>query len=298
MEKYIDQFIDYKKLQNLSTKTIGAYQTDLKQVNEYYVTSKQTINTCLSEYIKVIVHSEKYMTNSKKRKIITIKMFWNFLKKQESIFLEELPEIDIRKEKKLPKFLNDYELKKLITAVNSQNHSTPQKKRDNIRDKAILEIMINLGLRISEVSNINTIDYKDGYLIIHGKNNKERLLILTNSLSKQIMSDYLDVRIEYHPSKNENALFLNKYGARLTIFGISNIYKKFKKLSNINSSSTPHYLRHSFATQLLNNGANLRDIQELLGHSSISTTEIYTNVSSTRKEIVLSRYGFRSNFNK
>lgn len=295
MKNYINKFIEHKKLQNLSNKTITAYSLDLNQLNEYHTNSNTTINQCLCAYVQVLVQSDKYKSSSKKRKLITIKMFWQFLKKYDVIELNELPQVHIRKEKKLPKTLSILELEKLVATVDTHVPSTSKKRRDHFRDTAILEIMINLGLRISEVSNIDIADYNDGHLVIHGKNNKERLLFLTSLLSKKIIQDYLIIRTEYNPQISEKSLFLNKYGQRLSIFGISDIYKKFKIMANINSLSTPHYLRHSFATQLLNNGANLRDIQELLGHSNISTTEIYTSVSSTRKETVLSRYGFRSN---
>lgn len=295
MKNYINKFIEHKKLQNLSKKTIAAYSIDLNQLNQYHTDSNTTINQCLCEYIQVLVQTDRYKSSSKKRKLITIKMFWQFLKRYHIIELDELPQVDIRKEKKLPKTLSSLELEQLITTVDNHVPSTSKKRRDHTRDTAILEIMINLGLRISEVSNIDITDYNEGHLVIHGKNNKERLLFLTSHLSKRIIQDYLIIRTEYNPLISEKSLFLNKYGQRLSIFGISNIYKKFKNMAKINLLSTPHYLRHSFATQLLNNGANLRDIQELLGHSNISTTEIYTSVSSTRKEIVLSRYGFRSN---
>lgn len=295
MKYYINRFIIYKKMQNLSTKSIHAYTTDLSQLTSHYDPTKDSIDECFANYTEFLIQKSDYKPNTKKRKLITIKMFWNFLTEKENLSLHTLPTVAIRKEKRLPKTLSMLELRQLTNSVHHYQPSTDKKERDHLRDKAIIEIMINLGLRISEISNINLIDYNNGDLVIHGKNNKERILFLTTDISKQIINDYLVHRKEYYPPSNEDAFFLNKYGTRLSIFGISNIYKKYRQLSQINSLSTPHYLRHSFATQLLNNGANLRDIQELLGHSNISTTEIYTSVSSTRKQKVLTRYGFRSN---
>lgn len=295
MKNYINRFIIYKKMQNLSTKTIHAYTTDLSQLTNHYDPTEGTIDECFANYTEFLVQKSNYKSNTKKRKLITVKMFWNFLTEKENLSLISLPTVAIRKEKRLPKTLSVLELRRLTSSINNYQPSSVKKKRDHLRDKAIIEIMINLGLRISEISNINLIDYNNGDLIIHGKNNKERILFLTTDISKQIINDYLIFRKKYNPLTNEDAFFLNKYGTRLSIFGISNIYKKYRQLSQINSLSTPHYLRHSFATQLLNNGANLRDIQELLGHSNISTTEIYTNVSSTRKQKVLTLYGFRNN---
>ncbi|MBO0423077.1 tyrosine-type recombinase/integrase [Enterococcus plantarum] len=295
MERYINSFIIYKKMQNLSTKTIHAYTTDLNQLTNHYDPTNGTIDDCFVNYTDFLIQTNNYKSNTKKRKLITIKMFWNFLTEKENLQLMALPTIAIRKEKRLPKTLSVLELRRLTSSVNDYQPSSGKKERDHLRDKAIIEIMINLGLRISEISNINLSDYNNGDLIIHGKNNKERILFLTTDISKQIINDYLVCRKEYTPSPTEDSFFLNKYGNRLSIFGISNIYKKYRYLSQINSLSTPHYLRHSFATQLLNNGANLRDIQELLGHSNISTTEIYTSVSSTRKQKVLTLYGFRNN---
>lgn len=167
--------------------------------------------------------------------------------------------------------------------------------RDQLRDCAIINLLISLGLRICEIVNLNLQDYsnKDGQLIIFGKNRKERILFLIDPIDKKIIKDYLNVRVQYSPDSNESAFFLNKYGKRFSIFGIENIYYKYRDLARINPSSTPHYLRHSFATELLNNGANLRDIQELLGHSNITTTEIYVEVSSTRKKDVLTQFGVK-----
>lgn len=299
MKTYINKFIEKKELQSLSSKSIKAYSTDLKQLNAYYKNNiaEFTIGEALVNYTEYIVQSTQYKSSSKKRKIITLKMFWIFLNEKEQVSLPDFPDVEIRKERRVPKTLSSTELKKLIETVKICSiEKTDRKKRDNQRDRAILEIMVNLGLRISEVSNLNMQDYNDGYILIHGKNHKERVLFLTNQISKKILDDYLKIRFEFSPAVEEEALFLNKYGTRISIYGISDIFKKYKNLSKINSLSTPHYLRHSFATQLLNNGANLRDIQELLGHANISTTEIYTSVSSTRKKEVLSMYGFRNNY--
>ncbi|WP_270998226.1 tyrosine-type recombinase/integrase [Listeria seeligeri] len=295
MEKYIKRFIAKKELQNLSNKSIYAYDIDLKKLNEYYNFHVCTITECLEKYIHHIVQTNVYKSSSKKRKLTTLKMFWAFLVDYEKIDLPSFPKVQIRKERRVPKTLSNSELKQLVTTVQVYSPTTLKKQRDHIRDKAMIEIMINLGLRISEVSNMDVYDYNDGYILIHGKNNKERVLFLTSPTSKSIIKNYLDIRKEYIPLAKEKAFFLNKYGNRISIYGISNIFKKFKYLSQINTLSTPHYLRHSFATQLLNNGANLRDIQELLGHANISTTEIYTSVSSTRKSEVLALYGFRGN---
>ncbi|QIL45603.1 tyrosine-type recombinase/integrase [Vagococcus coleopterorum] len=295
MNPYIKKFLKYKQLQNLSKKTLTAYQTDLRQLNKYYFDHSANFDDSFSNFIHFISETPSLKPSSKQRKIITLKMFWHFLVTQENLSLLPLPNIEIRKGIRLPKTLTTDELNQLTAVFNRTLPKSSLKKRDFLRDIAILEIMINLGLRISEISNMNLSDYNSGALVVHGKNNKERLLFITNDLSKEIIDNYLTTRISFSPKNEEQAFFLNKYGSRLSIFGISNIYKKFKELAQINSSSTPHYLRHSFATNLLNNGANLRDIQELLGHSNISTTEIYTSVSSTRKKEVLSMYGFRKN---
>lgn len=295
MEEYIQQFITNKKLQGISEKSISAYIIDLKQFNNYFNCSNEEVDICFKKHMTSIINNSQYKRNTKKRKIITIKMFIEFLNKEYHFSIKSLPNIVIRKETKLPKTLSSREVSRLINYIDNIHLSSLTKERDRLRDKAIIEMMVNLGLRISEVSNLNIKDYNDGNVIIHGKNNKERLLFLTTHTSKKIVQDYLECRKKYFPNLKETAFFLNKYGERLSIFGVSNIYKKYRNLSKINTSSTPHYLRHSFATELLNNGANLRDIQELLGHSSISTTEIYTSVSTLRKQKVLSTYGFRNN---
>lgn len=294
MKNHINRFIETKERQNLSNKTVIAYKNDLNQLNHFYGLNNFTTSECLENYVHRIVQSKSYKSSSKKRKLTTLKMFWNFMVDSENILLPTFPNVHIRKERRVPKTLSHSELKRLVETVQVYSPPTSKKQRDHIRDKAMIEIMVNLGLRISEVSNINIYDYNDGYILIRGKNNKERVLFLTNQTSKTILEDYLKIRTEYSPSHDEKAIFLNKYGLRISIYGISNIFKKYKRLSQINTLSTPHYLRHSFATQLLNNGANLRDIQELLGHSNISTTEIYTSVSTTRKREVLNLYGFRS----
>ena len=158
----------------------------------------------------------------------------------------------------------------------------------------IIELLFCLGLRIGEIEALDIEDYnrEDCSILIHGKGKKERMLFISSPIVCQKLNHWLLTRLEMEPEGS--AMFINKSGGRLSIFSIENIFYKYRELAKINPNSTPHYLRHSFATQLLNNGANIRDVQELMGHNSIVTTQIYTEVSLNRKKEVLMKYNGRN----
>lgn len=293
--KLISEFIHKKKLENLAVSSLKSYYFDLNKLEFFCLENNFSLISGIIPYMEYIGQTPNYKSSTKKRKLITLKLFFKFLVKEGLLDTKNFSTISIRKEKRLPKTLSKSETLCLLQVSKNQIGNSSQKMRDQIRNFAILNILVSIGLRISEVSNMNLQDYKsaDGEIIIHGKNRKERILYLTNSKDRTAIKRYLKIRKQYSPHDNESAFFLNKYGQRLSIFSIENIFYKYRDLAKINPAATPHYLRHSFATELLNNGANLRDIQELLGHSSISTTEIYTEVSAERKKQVLKKYGFK-----
>ncbi|MFK4964766.1 tyrosine-type recombinase/integrase [Lactococcus garvieae] len=292
MQKFIEQFIQEKKLENLSQLTITSYQTDLRIFYNFCFQNNLDMSNGINEYLKYLEETPDYLSSTKSRKLVTLKLFHRYLVQNQFIDKNTIFPIKIRKEKRLPKTLPLKELQKLVEVVEIIPDS-PVKIRDQIRNCAIMTLLISLGLRICEIKNLNLQDYqpKEGRITIFGKNKKERILFITNSQDKLILKNYLKTREQYKPQNKEDAFFLNKYGKRFSIYGIENIYFKYRDMANIAKNSTPHHLRHTFATELLNNGASIRDIQELLGHSSITTTEIYVEVSSKRKKRVLSKFG-------
>ncbi len=165
--------------------------------------------------------------------------------------------------------------------------NTPYKTRNTTRNIAIIELLLCLGIRIGELSNIDVSDVNqfDQTILIKGKGKKERLLYISNTTVLSRLKDWINLRSDMNP--NCQALFLNKYGTRLSIYSIENIFYKYRDHAQLKNKATPHFLRHTFATNLLSNGADLRSVQEILGHSSVMTTQIYTEVSTERKKQVL-----------
>ncbi len=166
---------------------------------------------------------------------------------------------------------------------------------ENIRDAAILDILISTGTRICEVAALKVEDimFNERTILIHGKGRKQRLIYISSPITWQRLKNWLKVRKENF-SLSHDYVFINRYQDPISIYAIEDIFTKYKKLAKINVNSTPHYLRHTFATNLLANGADIRVVQELLGHSSISTTEIYTEVTNTRKIKALKKYNYRN----
>lgn len=164
-----------------------------------------------------------------------------------------------------------------------------------MRNLAIIDLLISTGIRIGEICSIKLTDINiiDKTLLIHGKGRKERLLYLSSDETINNIKKWLDIR----SSHLNNHIFLNRYGNPLTIHSIEDIFYKYRDLAKINPNSTPHYLRHTFATNLLINGADLRSVQEILGHSNISTTEIYTEISINRKQEILNKYNYKNKIN-
>ena len=213
------------------------------------------------------------------RCLASIRSFFNYLLAEGYIENNPAYELDSpRIEKKLPRVLTSEEIDRLL--------GQPKAEQNNgIRDKAMLELLYASGIRVSELISLNTTDfnYEVGFLRCRGKGLKERIVPVGNTAISSVRQYLKQGRVKMVKTGSEKSLFVNHHGRRLTRQGFWKILKKYAGHAGISGEVTPHTLRHSFATHLLENGADLRSVQEMLGHSDISTTQIYTHI--TRKRI-------------
>lgn len=286
---------------NLSKKSIKAYYCDLTCFISWMSENNiaDIYNLQISSYIKWLQNDKNLKDSSIKRHYVTLKSFFKYLKSNKLISHSPLENcrISFKTAKVLPKTLSAIEISKLLKSPveDLNNLSSEFRRKLCIRNIAIIEMLYCMGLRIGELVNINIedIDLEEQTILIHGKGRKERFLFISSSEVIEKIKDWMNIRSSFNPSSN--SLFVNKYGTRLSIYSIEDIFYKYKCMSGIDIRSTPHFLRHTFATQLLNNGADLRAVQEILGHSNISTTQIYTEVSTERKKQVLLKFNARNN---
>lgn len=278
----IEDFIVYLRIdKKYSENTIDAYHSDLmryyKYVNEVEHKDFSTIKK------KEIKNYLNYLNDSGldqrtvSRNISSIRSFYKFLLIEKYIKTNPSDLLELPKRKKtLPKVLSMEEIDRLLDIPLSDPYS--------YRNKAMLELMYATGLRVSELMNlkIHDVDLSMAYVRTVGKGGKERVIPI-GDIALEALKTYMD---EYRSlllkGKVTDALFLNNHGVGMTRQGFFKILKKLAKEKDIKTPFSPHTLRHSFATHLLNNGADLRSIQELLGHSDISTTQIYTHISNQR----------------
>ncbi len=282
-----------KKDRSLSLNTKKAYILDTNHFYNWCLKFNYNICTIdiLKEYFSMLAIS--LSDNTIRRKYISLKLFMDFIRLPKKL-PNPFSDFKIRysRKKTLPKTLSQNEISALLTSSLDEydNANTEFRKKIAYRNHVILLLLAATGVRICEISNlrISDINLNDHSMLIRGKGNKERLTFLSSKIISNRLAKWLKIRSKFQPKAS--SLFLNKYGETLSIFSIENIFSRYKILSNINKRATPHYMRHSFATELLNNGADLRSVQELLGHSSILTTQIYTEVSIHRKKQVLTNY--------
>ena len=273
IEEYLN-YLEYNK--NYSLKTIDNYRLDLNDYFNYL--NKECLDYKSVEYedlMGLFEHFEKLKLSSKsiRRHISSLKGFYKYLNRKNIIFDNPFDYVVLpKKETKLPRFLSYDELLEIF-------HNLEIKDEYDLRDRLILELMYATGVRVSELVNIkiDDISISNSSINVIGKGSKERVVYF-NDVCKKILNEYLNIYDKLNKKKN-NYLILNHNGDKLTTAGISYIIKKKKKKICFNKHITPHMLRHSFATHLLNNGCDLLTVQELLGHSSISTTGIYTHVT-------------------
>jgi integrase/recombinase XerD len=278
-DSLIKSFSTYLRLErSLSTNTIESYSNDLNKLSDFLTpksisATKVRLND-LKDFISSV--SEILSETSQSRIISAIKSFYKFL------LIENLIQIDPSENlvspkigRKLPNVLTIEEINLIINSVESNNVG--------IRNRAIIEIIYGCGLRVSELTNLllSNLFLKQGYIKIVGKGNKVRLSPI-GSLATDSLNDFLtNVRPTLKINdKFSDHVFINNRGTSLSRSMIFKMIKKYTLKANINKDISPHSLRHSFATHLVEGGANLRAVQEILGHSSITTTEIYTHLDS------------------
>jgi tyrosine recombinase XerC len=296
-----NQFIDYLNTERLySPHTVRNYKKDLSlfltfcekdNASSFTEVDRSQVENWIFEL------TEKNTARSSiSRNLSAIRSFWKFLEQSQildnSNMIRRIP--SPKKGRTLPRFLSQLDVQKLILAPRKLNETQPGKSKllpSIIRDEAILELLYASGLRVSEISNLDLADInmKDRTTRVLGKGNKERETIFGDKCAA-ILDQYIQTsRPSLNKGKNSLALFLNHRGSRLSVRGFELIVKKWAILAGLGNSVHPHTLRHSFATHLLDGGANLRTVQELLGHSSLETTEIYTHVTQSQMAVVYSR---------
>ncbi|MEH7504549.1 site-specific tyrosine recombinase XerD [Neobacillus drentensis] len=291
MDEQLKDFMEYLIVEKgLAKNTIMAYERDLKSYL-YYLKNVESVHS-LNDVQRVhIIHFLRFLKENGKssktlaRHIASVRAFHQFLLRAKTT--EQDPSVQIetpRLERSLPNVLSLQEVEILLDAPKSQDHF-------GIRDKAMLELLYATGIRVSELINleIDNVQLTMGFVRCNG--NKERIIPIGRAATDAIKHYLENGRPRFISTKHQdNSLFLNHQGKRLTRQGFWKILKKLAREVGINKELTPHTLRHSFATHLLENGADLRAVQEMLGHADISTTQIYTQVSKTKLKDVYSKF--------
>ena len=271
---YIDKFLNYLTIEkNYSAHTVNNYKADLGEFRDFLDSRGgkdiKGIDYFLLRKFLSVLNDKKLSKRTISRKISTLKSFFKFVLRENLV--KNNPAASLiypRLDKPLPNFLTEKEVKNILELPKGDELMS-------LRDKAILEFLYSSGARVSEMVSLKRteVDLIGGIVKVKGKGNKERLLPLGEPAVMSIKS-YLDKRTD-----TNRALFVNKRGTALSDRGVRNIIYKYIKKASLALKVSPHTFRHSFATHLLNRGADLRSVQELLGHSSIATTQVYTHLT-------------------
>jgi len=284
MEENIKNFLLYiKENKNYSDHTIKSYKNDLNQFNYFLTSLKIPFNTVGRVEIRMFLAelSRKEMEKSTiARKLATIKSFYKYLKIKKLILKNPAGLVSSPKQKKLlPKFMTETETEHLFETINSEGFL-------GVRNRTIVELFYATGVRISELVNlkIRDLDIDNQIISVLGKGKKQRISPF-GIPAKHWLQKYMKERIKFLKKKQnlgEEHLFLNRFGNHITDRSVRRIVDKLLEQISNKKGLSPHAIRHTFATHMLNNGADLRVIQELLGHSSLSTTQRYTHISPDR----------------
>lgn len=290
MEDHLQSFIHYLTVEKgLSKNTLESYKRDLKQFIAYLRKSEQSKIEEISRqnivsYLMVLREQGK-ATSTISRSMASIRAFFQFLLRDQKIISDPSIHLETPKiERRLPKVLSIAEVEALLQAPQSSTAFGQ-------RDRAMLELLYATGIRVSELISLSLEDVhlQMGFVKCLGKGSKERVIPL-GRVAIESLEQYIQVgRHKLDKKKRSKALFLNHHGNPISRQGFWKIIKKHAKDAGIEKDIMPHTIRHSFATHLLENGADLRSVQEMLGHADISTTQIYTHVTKTRLKDVYSK---------
>lgn len=281
MQRYIDKFVNYLKIEkNAAEHTIINYKIDLRAFNVFLGDKDvAAVDHLALRRFLADMRARSYAKRTVARKLASLRSFFKFLYREGYIKSNPITAISSPKlDKKLPVFLDVDKVTKLILKPDTKTES-------GLRDRAILETLYSTGIRVSELVGLDTgdVDFISGVIKVLGKGSKERIVPIGDEAIAAIRR-YLDKRNKR--AKDKDAVFLNNHGKRLTDRSVRRVIDKYIRACSIEEKISPHSLRHSFATHLLDRGADLRCVQELLGHMNLSTTQIYTHVTMERLKSV------------
>jgi integrase/recombinase XerD len=282
------RFLQIEK--GLSPNSIYSYTYDLKKFNEYLASNNKNILAATQEDVQQFLKFEKIKKNNSSRtlarSLAAIRQFYNFLADSEAAIENPASKIESPHiERTLPDFLTIKEVEKLFSSISEDDSY-------QLRDKTIFELLYSSGLRISEAVELECgdVDFENSYISVVGKGDRERIIPI-NEEAKRLLRKYLKKsRGEILSDRESDYLFISKKGSKLNRKSVWRLLKNYVTGTRINKNITPHTLRHSFATHLLENGADLRSVQELLGHMDISTTQIYTHLAKESLQKIHAKY--------
>lgn len=285
MEQDLASYMNYLSAEkNASQYTLRNYRREIGEFLDFLKT-KQVVHwdkvdkDVVRDYLAWL-NDENYAKASIARRLSELRSFCRYLIRERVLISNPFDTIAAPKlPKRIPRYLSSEEVKSLLTAPDPTD---PQ----GMRDRAILELLYAAGMRVSELVNLNLADVDSTYAQIRvlGKGNKERQVLIGKPALRAVTGYVREGRPKLIGKKTTNALFLNRFGTRLTVRSVQMILEKYAMKAGIKGEVTPHVLRHTFATHLLDGGADLRAVQELLGHESLSTTQIYTQIIQAKSK--------------